>query len=412
MPGTSISATLMSTDVPLLLFWAIGLLAIVHHVERPSLAAGVALGVAVGLGLNAKYAMIYLPLCYAVYAVVSPKARATLRHPGTWAALAVALLLIAPNLIWNAEHQFATFEHTRENANWNGRFPNILGLLAFLGTQIAIAGPVPFAAFMLAAIGRVPEGIDGDQRRLLLAMSLPVFLLIAAQALISKANGNWAATGFPAAGRAGRRRHGYPRVAARHDLHARAFGGSAVRHFLRRLVRRRSSRRARSAASSARWSAGAISRPRCAISPSKNDLKTVVFVSRGLTASMIYELRDSGLDIRAYVDEPQRAGRPFRDDAAVEPGRPWPGSAGLCRRRTVAGCRRFARHADRAVQDGDLHHARLRLDGIGLPHRLTAAARSVLPKQPNESTGCMRGPRSHKFPIAADRAFTRLRADS
>ena len=102
MPGTSISATLMSTDVPLLLFWAIGLLAIVHHVERPSLPAGVALGVAVGLGLNAKYAMVYLPLCYAVYAVVSPQARATLKHPGTWAALAIALLLIAPNLIWNA----------------------------------------------------------------------------------------------------------------------------------------------------------------------------------------------------------------------------------------------------------------------------------------------------------------------
>jgi 4-amino-4-deoxy-L-arabinose transferase-like glycosyltransferase len=96
MPGTSISATLMSTDVPLLLFWAIGLLAIVHHVERPSLAAGVALGAAVGLGLNAKYAMVYLPLCYAVYAVVSPKARATLRHPGTWAALAIALLLSIP----------------------------------------------------------------------------------------------------------------------------------------------------------------------------------------------------------------------------------------------------------------------------------------------------------------------------
>ena len=157
MPGTSISATLMSTDVPLLLFWAIGMLAIVHHVERPSLAAGVVLGVAIGLGLNAKYAMIYLPLCYAVYAVVSPKARATLRHPGTWAALAVALLLIAPNLIWNAEHQFATFEHTRENANWNGRFPNILGLLAFLGTQVAIAGPVPFAAFMLAASAARPD---------------------------------------------------------------------------------------------------------------------------------------------------------------------------------------------------------------------------------------------------------------
>ena len=319
MPGTSISATLMSTDVPLLLFWAIGLLAIVHHVERPSLAAGVALGAAIGLGLNAKYAMIYLPLCYAVYAVVSPKARATLRHPGTWAALAIALLLIAPNLIWNAGHQFATFEHTRENANWNGRFPNILGLLAFLGTQIAIAGPVLFAAFMIAAVGRAPEisrEIDGDRRRLLLAMSLPVFLLIAAQALISKANGNWAATGFPAATILAvaamlilewRRGMIFTLALSVVLLFGISFAGSFAGAFTSGPI-------GRELGKMVGWGdfAGKVRGI-----ADKNGLKTVVFISRGLTASMIYELRDSGLDIRAYVANPKAPGDHF------EMTRPW-----------------------------------------------------------------------------------------
>ena len=158
LPGTSLSAALMSTDVPLLLLWSLGMLAIVHHVERPSLVAGIALGVAIGLGLNAKYAMIYLPLCYAAYAVASPKARATLKHPGTWAALAIAVLLIAPNLAWNAGHHFATFEHTRDNANWNGRFPNVLGLLAACSDAGGQHRPVPFAAFALAAAGRTSSG--------------------------------------------------------------------------------------------------------------------------------------------------------------------------------------------------------------------------------------------------------------
>ena len=279
------------------------------------------LGVAIGLGLNAKYAMIYLPLCYAIYAAVSPKARATLKHPGTWVALAVALLLIAPNLIWNAQHQFATFEHTRENANWNGRFPNILGLLAFLGTQIAIAGPVPFAAFMLAAIGRAPGmqgAVDGDRQRFLLAMSLPVFLLIAAQALISKANGNWAATGFPAAAVLAAAAMLMLALAARHDLHAGPFGRPAVRHLLCRLVRRHRHVRADRPRARQDGRLGRFRRQGARRSPTTNDLKTVVFISRGLTASMIYELRDSGLDIRAYVANPERARRPFRDDAAVD----------------------------------------------------------------------------------------------
>ena len=340
MPGTSISATLMSTDVPLLLFWAIGMLAIVHHVERPSLTAGAVLGVAIGLGLNAKYAMVYLPLCYAVYAAVSPKARATLKHPGTWVALAVALLLIAPNLIWNAEHQFATFEHTRENANWNGRFPNILGLLAFLGTQIAIAGPVPFAAFMLAAIGRAPGmqgAVDRRRKRFMLAMSLPVFLLIAAQALISKANGNWAATGFPAAI--------VLAAAVMLMLHWRrgmiftlglsvvllfgiSFAGSFAGVFTSGPIGRELGKmvgwgdfagKVRDARRHERAEDGGLHQPR---------------------ADRIDDLRIARQWPRhpRLCRQPQRARRPFRDDAAVDPCRPWAGAAGLCRR--MSSCRR------------------------------------------------------------------------
>jgi hypothetical protein len=48
-----------------------------------------------------------------------------------------------------------------------------------------------------------------------------------------------------------------------------------------------------------------------------NDLKRVVFVSRGLTASMIYELRDSNLDVRAYVADPGAPADHF------EMTRPW-----------------------------------------------------------------------------------------
>ena len=303
MPGTSISATLMSTDVPLLLFWAIGLLAIVHHVERPSLAAGMALGVAIGLGLNAKYAMIYLPLCYAVYAVGLAESPRDLRHPGTWAALAIALLLIAPNLIWNAGHQFATFEHTRENANWNGRFPNILGLLAFLGTQIAIAGPAPFAAFMLAAAGRPCAARSTATAALAaghVAARLPADRRTSADLQGKRQLGG---DRISSGNDAGRGSHARPRMAARHDLHAGALR-AAARHLLRRLVRRRRSLGpiGRELGKMVGWGDFATKVRDLA---EKNGLKTVVFVSRGLTASMIYELRDSGLEIRAYVADPR-----------------------------------------------------------------------------------------------------------
>ncbi len=317
MPGTSISAILISTDVPLLLFWSLAMLALVYHVERPSWALGLAMGAAIGLGLNAKYAMGFFVLCYAVYAVVSPAARSSLKHPGTWAGFVLAVALIAPNLLWNAHHQFATFEHTRENADWGGRFPNIMGLLAFLGTQAAIIGPVPFAAFVLACIKRI--GIEDEPRRFHLAMSLPVFAAICGQALISKANGNWAATGFPAAVLLATAvmvaldwRRGMvltmiiSAVALAGVSFAGAFAGvittGPIGSELGKMIG---------------WNdfAGKIRSL-----ADRNGLKTVVFRGRGLTASMIYELRDSDIDVRAYAADPNAPGDHF------EMTRPWSAS--------------------------------------------------------------------------------------
>ena len=127
----------------------------------PSLAAGVGLGVAIGLGLNAKYAMIYLALCYAVYAAVSPKARATLKHPGTWAALAIALLLIAPNLVWNAGINSRPSSTPATTSTGTAGFPMCLACSPISEPRSAIIGPVPFAAFALAAVGRV-AGVEGE----------------------------------------------------------------------------------------------------------------------------------------------------------------------------------------------------------------------------------------------------------
>lgn len=321
MPGTSVSATLMSTDVPLLLFWSVALLALIRHVERPSLGAGLVLGAALGLGLEAKYAMIYFLLCYAVYTAGSPQARATLRHPGTWAALAVALLLVAPNLWWNAEHRFATFEHTRANADWNGRFPNVIGLLAFLGTQVAIMSPVPFAAFVLA-VGRRLPAIEAEPRRLLLATSLPVFALISAQALISRAHGNWAATGFPAAavlaaavmvGLGWRRGMIFTIAFCGVALLGISFAGTLAGRVTVWPVGGELSKMVG-------W--GDLGRKVRGIAEA-DGLKTVVFIGRGLTASMIYEMRDSGLDIRAWLADGEAPGDHF------ELTRPWhPSDAG------------------------------------------------------------------------------------
>ena len=198
LPGTSVSSLLISTDVPLLLCWSIALYAWIKLVETQRLGYALLAGASVGVGLLAKYAAIYFFLCVAIDAWTDRRAREALGR-GRWLAIAgLALALIAPNILWNASHGFATFSHTAERAGWQALPINLGSAAEFLGTQFAVFGPILFAALLVLA-WRAWQG-DREQPRLrLLVFSLPVLLLLVVQALFSQALANWAATAYPAA---------------------------------------------------------------------------------------------------------------------------------------------------------------------------------------------------------------------
>jgi 4-amino-4-deoxy-L-arabinose transferase-like glycosyltransferase len=63
------------------------------------------IGVTVGLGLMTKYTMAYL-VAGLVVGVLLTRARRYLRTPWPWAAAGIALLLVLPNLVWQAQHDF------------------------------------------------------------------------------------------------------------------------------------------------------------------------------------------------------------------------------------------------------------------------------------------------------------------
>lgn len=199
LPGVSLSAGIISTDVPLLFAWALALYAFARLIDKPTLIAAALLGFALGLGLNAKYAMAYFALCAGIYFVVVPERRSLLRRPHLWLALALAILLIAPNIIWNAANSFATFSHTADNAKWSGSLIHPGKALEFLAAQFGVMGPVLFGA-LLVIVWRARASASNlpDSDRLLLAFSIPVIALITVQAFLSRAHANWAATAYVA----------------------------------------------------------------------------------------------------------------------------------------------------------------------------------------------------------------------
>jgi 4-amino-4-deoxy-L-arabinose transferase-like glycosyltransferase len=200
LPGVSFSSGLISTDVPLLLFVALALWAVVCLREGVTLARVVALGVALGLGLLSKYAMSYFVLGLIVYALVSAKGRAMLKSPLFYLAPAIAAMFLAPNILWNMGNSFATFSHTADNAGWSGSLFHWKDALEFLLGQFGVAGPVIFAVFCWLCIAwmRQPGGWRNleDREKLLLAFSVPVLALMMVQSFISRAHANWAAFAY------------------------------------------------------------------------------------------------------------------------------------------------------------------------------------------------------------------------
>jgi len=203
MPGVFLSAALITTDGPLLFFWSLALYAFIRLTapdERRPLVWGGVLGAAVGLGLLSKYAMLFfLPGAVLALLAEPDRRRALTAGPAILAAL-VALALVAPNVIWNAQHDFQTIAHTAANANWTAAMGHPDNLLKFLGDQFGVAGPILLLLMIVAGAAAVRRaGPDPTHLKMLLAFALPALLIVSAQAFISRAHANWAAVAYPSA---------------------------------------------------------------------------------------------------------------------------------------------------------------------------------------------------------------------
>ena len=190
-PGAAFSARIASTDAPLLMFWALALLAFIRLRAGGGRGWLGLLAVSLGLGLLSKYAMAYLLPCLAIAALIDPDSRKTLRRPAVWLALAAGLIIFSPNLVWNALNSGVTFQHTADNARGEGLSLDIGSGLEFIAAQFLLAGPVAMAVVVIAAARASTLSRD---ERLMLALSLPVLAALTLLAFLGRAHANWAAT--------------------------------------------------------------------------------------------------------------------------------------------------------------------------------------------------------------------------
>ncbi|MEO0816370.1 MAG: glycosyltransferase family 39 protein [Pseudomonadota bacterium] len=203
MPGVVISASVISTDGVLLPFWCTALF-LLWKLRGGTLGwlGAAALGLCMGAGFLSKYAMLYFFIGLALTTALDRDTRRAVLSPKGVAAIAIAAVLIAPHMFWNAANDFATVGHTVDNANLEGELLNPENLGKFLEDQMGVFGPISFLALLGGIWAFVIRPSTGERERRdlwLLAFIIPVIVIIAGQSVLSRAHANWAATAYPAA---------------------------------------------------------------------------------------------------------------------------------------------------------------------------------------------------------------------
>jgi len=112
----NISAAKFNHNVSELPFWALAGFAFYAGLRHGRLRHWMLLGLALGLAWWAKYFMVILAAPLALFLLLDRDARQRLAGPGPWIAAAVALIVMAPHLIWLVQNDFLPFSYAEARA--------------------------------------------------------------------------------------------------------------------------------------------------------------------------------------------------------------------------------------------------------------------------------------------------------
>ncbi len=201
MPLYLAGSFLMTIDPPFVFFWGLASLLLCRIPRRRGEAAWYGAGIVFGLGLLSKYTMFMLPVCVAMWLLVSPKLRPWLRRREPYEAAFLGLLVFSPVIVWNVRHGWLSGRHVLVQAGAGGGRSlgaSLLGGPEFLASQLGVVSPFLFVLMGLAVLWAWREGIrQGREDLLLLAcLSAPVYIFFQVWSFATKVQANWAAHAY------------------------------------------------------------------------------------------------------------------------------------------------------------------------------------------------------------------------
>ncbi len=201
MPHTAFFSIIMYPDTPALLFWVLSCvgLALVWKSGRGEW--WYIVGAAMGLLLLSKYTGFFLLFGIVTWVLLSPETRLWLTRREPYFAGVIALILFSPVIVWNAEHDWASFAKQFGRALEMSSDGGLANAGAFVGIQAAFVSPLIFV-WAIGGLGvALWRGLRWQKPNwaLLALASAPMLLYFLVHALSAEVLPQWPSAAYPAA---------------------------------------------------------------------------------------------------------------------------------------------------------------------------------------------------------------------
>ncbi|HEX8911015.1 MAG TPA: glycosyltransferase family 39 protein [Humisphaera sp.] len=210
-------SVLMTIDPPFFLCWAVATYLLAGAVFDGKRGAWPVIGVVVGIGFLAKYAMFLWFVSMLAALAADRQSRPLLRTRGPWLAVAIACVFTLPVVVWNSRHGWVSARHVGTQTGTAGGHFQVGNVIEFVIGQIGVVGPGMFALMVGAVVyalrvGRRRTGAGQDDAnkavlatadvtharhvRFLAVIGVTFFLLTLLTSFRAKVQMNWPAPAY------------------------------------------------------------------------------------------------------------------------------------------------------------------------------------------------------------------------
>jgi 4-amino-4-deoxy-L-arabinose transferase-like glycosyltransferase len=151
--SAGVALSFLSTpDVPSTLFWMLAIWALAEFMRSRNADWWLAAGLLAGLGVMGKYTNLFLGLGFVLFILASRERREWLGLPKVWAGGAIAVLAMAPNLLWNAQNGWATALFQGRRITSSAASDALGNFIELVAGQALFLGPFTLVFFVFGTL--------------------------------------------------------------------------------------------------------------------------------------------------------------------------------------------------------------------------------------------------------------------